>query len=873
MKTLLLSILISACTALQASTYEMEGGSLRRENRSLSPIGIQGPASVLWKQPLAGLGLGAPLQHPLILSDRIIQPFGGGLGCVDRQSGAVLWRKGTGNIYNTPTFDPQRNLIYVSDRNGNMAAHRPADGSMAWSRGSGSSASLDMASVTLHGQHIYIGNSNGSLLCLNADTRAVVWSTLLMAGKGITTPAIDGGSIYVASAGKRIFRLNLSSGAIEWQKSFSSLSAPVSAITLGPDKGYFLTAESKVFAFDRGSGNLLWSYLTGSWGYSNLSLYGDILLEATDDRHLRALNAHTGALIWDTPLAGNFGRCAPIIICGVVYIAGCAYEFYSLDLRTGTLLSTFRTEVANSFVDWAEADGEVYVTDATGATYRFQTTLQSHLADCDPGHVLSTPTPLATPQPVPGPCQVPANPDLTLWLAASQGVQADAQGLVTRWDDQSGYGHHALATGSMRPKLVPGAWGGRPVLRFDGIANFMSLFASAEGGLSGDNAGITVIAALKFGSSNSTNSVLLSNAHGQPGAVALARWAGAWHFTPAFNGGTPDITSYRVMSFRLNGSTPSVRRDGLPVAPTSSTPYLRDGKLGWTLGRQGHTDHAPFKGDLYAMLVFRRALSDAEITAYEQCLLLTPHTPTATPSATKTWTATGTATPTASETATPTASPSASPTKTATPSATDTATESATPSFTPSFTETATPTESPSSTPSATSTPSSTPSFSHTPADTFTATPTETVTLTPTETFTTIPTELPSPKPSPAPSPDPTPAPTPAPPPKPTKDRGCDGPLIDRVMITPNPSNAAADRMVSVKLGCGADEVRIEIYSVAGVRLFEWVDTSKHVERGQWVHEKYPHEVDLANGTYFVRIYVTYEGRTETALTTFVVLK
>ena len=91
-------------------------------------------------------------------------------------------------------------------------------------------------------------------------------------------------------------------------------------------------------------------------------------------------------------------------------------------------------------------------------------------------------------------------------------------------------------------------------------------------------------------------------------------------------------------------------------------------------------------------------------------------------------------------------------------------------------------------------------------------------------------------------------------------------------MITPNPSNAAADRMVSVKLGCGADRVEIAIYSAAGVLLFHWVDEDKHVERGQWVHEKYPHEVDLPNGTYFVKVAVTLGERVEYATATMVIL-
>jgi hypothetical protein len=92
-------------------------------------------------------------------------------------------------------------------------------------------------------------------------------------------------------------------------------------------------------------------------------------------------------------------------------------------------------------------------------------------------------------------------------------------------------------------------------------------------------------------------------------------------------------------------------------------------------------------------------------------------------------------------------------------------------------------------------------------------------------------------------------------------------------MITPNPQQAAADRMVSVKLGCPADEVDVQIYSAAGGLLFSWAVTDVHVQRGQWVHLKYPHEVELPNGTYFVKVVVKAGPTTANGSATFVVLK
>ena len=56
---------------------------------------------------------------------------------------------------------------------------------------------------------------------------------------------------------------------------------------------------------------------------------------------------------------------------------------------------------------------------------------------------------------------------LTLWLDAAAGVTADAEGRVSEWQDLSTAGHHLSQTDSgRRPRQIPAALNGRPVLEF-----------------------------------------------------------------------------------------------------------------------------------------------------------------------------------------------------------------------------------------------------------------------------------------------------------------------------------------------------------------------------------------------------------------------
>jgi WD40 repeat protein len=73
--------------------------------------------------------------------------------------------------------------------------------------------------------------------------------------------------------------------------------------------------------------------------------------------------------------------------------------------------------------------------------------------------------------------QIPTS-GLKLWLKADAGVQLSGQN-VTQWDDASGNGIHALrgsANGApaSNPRLVAGAFNGKPVLRFDGSDTWFS---------------------------------------------------------------------------------------------------------------------------------------------------------------------------------------------------------------------------------------------------------------------------------------------------------------------------------------------------------------------------------------------------------------
>src|SRR5438128_2330986 len=76
---------------------------------------------------------------------------------------------------------------------------------------------------------------------------------------------------------------------------------------------------------------------------------------------------------------------------------------------------------------------------------------------------------------------------LQLWLKADAGVTAGAGGKVTAWQDQSGKGNNASQTvADTSPLLVNNAINGKPVLRFDGVDDFLEVADSDSVSITGD---------------------------------------------------------------------------------------------------------------------------------------------------------------------------------------------------------------------------------------------------------------------------------------------------------------------------------------------------------------------------------------------------
>jgi len=148
-----------------------------------------------------------------------------------------------------------------------------------------------------------------------------------------TTPIVSNGVMYVTTSFNHVYAVDAATGASLWH--FKHNMGPVTTYCCGPN-------NRGVFA------------------------YGDKLYMGTLDAKLVALNAKTGALVWEQQIAdpelGYSETMAPTVVDGKILIGTNGGEYgirgfvKAYDANSGALLWTFNTTPENSVGVWATKD-------------------------------------------------------------------------------------------------------------------------------------------------------------------------------------------------------------------------------------------------------------------------------------------------------------------------------------------------------------------------------------------------------------------------------------------------------------------------------------------------------------------------------------
>jgi len=164
---------------------------------------------------------------------------------------------------------------------------------------------------------------------------------------------VTGSTVYVGSNDKHLYALDRESGRVHW--TFDAKSPVASSPAVVGDLIAFTSADGHLFALDAATGRLRWQLATGPvipfpWGYESGDLWTSsptfadgLLLVGAGDGALYAVDARAGKVRWRLQTEGRI-RSSPAVADGVVYVGSADGRFYAADLRSGRERWHFDTE-------------------------------------------------------------------------------------------------------------------------------------------------------------------------------------------------------------------------------------------------------------------------------------------------------------------------------------------------------------------------------------------------------------------------------------------------------------------------------------------------------------------------------------------------
>jgi len=251
-----------------------------------------------------------------------------------------------------------------------------------WSRGigDGQGEGLYRLRPAISGQTIYVASVDGEVAAFDRNSGDTLWEveleTSLSGGVGVYEDAL-----LLGSSDGKVLKLDARSGELTW-------SVPVRGEILSPPQSngkvvVVQTNDGKLQGLDFATGKLLWTYdsnipVLTVRGTSSPIVHNDLVYAGFANGRVLALNANTGAIVWEVRVAISQGRSEIerlVDIDGTMELAGnelyaASYQgnLVAIDVDTGTRMWQ---QKVSSYSGVSQGFGNVYVADEDGTLTAF----------------------------------------------------------------------------------------------------------------------------------------------------------------------------------------------------------------------------------------------------------------------------------------------------------------------------------------------------------------------------------------------------------------------------------------------------------------------------------------------------------------------
>jgi outer membrane protein assembly factor BamB len=195
-----------------------------------------------------------------------------------------------------------------------------SNGQIVWSVDVGAATTRSVAADTTTA---YLG-VGGDIVAVSLADGTVRWRTAVARGGNVGTPTVAGDLVYAAtgidsgdSADAGVSAVDADTGAVRWQYTSPDKST-VYTPAVADGRAFVLGHDRHLVAMDAKTGGVLWSTDLGSDLEALPSLVGDTLYVVANDGPAAAFDVSTGQRLWSVPISGV--PFAPAVVDGYLLV-------------------------------------------------------------------------------------------------------------------------------------------------------------------------------------------------------------------------------------------------------------------------------------------------------------------------------------------------------------------------------------------------------------------------------------------------------------------------------------------------------------------------------------------------------------------------
>jgi len=290
---------------------------------------------VVWKFKTGGSNYGSVSEvHEGLIC---VPSYDHNLYCLDAKTGEEKWRFNTGDkLFGTPVLEG--NFVYFGSRNGCFYKLNLDDGSLVWKFKTGGDIS---SAATLYGKNVMTGSFDGYWYCLEKETGKEIWRFRTGGEVAVDRPAkIYKGVLYITSHDSCLYAIDADTGREIWKAKTGKFGNNTSPEIL-EDTLIFGSRDGYVFGFTL-EGKEKWRFRTGGYLVIGTSIHKGKIYFGAEDGNFFCLDKE-GKEIWNFRMGEGGSYDYPSFYNGMVIVASMDCHLYALDELTGKDIWRFET--------------------------------------------------------------------------------------------------------------------------------------------------------------------------------------------------------------------------------------------------------------------------------------------------------------------------------------------------------------------------------------------------------------------------------------------------------------------------------------------------------------------------------------------------